>query len=231
MKTIVIPTRGCESALKLFRLGLQLYPNEPVTCWFLDIRPFPGNYNDLLMLGRTAPGHCVFDDSFREAVQSLKEQEPRVQVYTDHIFGDSPYVFRNYLKHREAGLVVYDKQEWQHSYRHSGLNIFRMVRRCDCELMYVSGDEALVHSSGDPGDHGNVATGSFPQLKPVYTKAPASVQYQFQAVNDSLAQLAGAQRQRMMAVKLNHLSRYFLKEDALQEMMVQSGCSLLLLQK
>lgn len=235
MKTIVIPAHSSDSAIKLFKLSLQLYREEPLTCWFLDIRRMPGNYNDLFTVGRTCSATCDFGTEFCNRLDELiSVKDGRVGYRFDHIYGDSSYVFRNYLQFREADLVIYDKKEWQNSKKETGLNIFRMVSQCGCELMYVSERSELV--SNYPADNGksggHVATNSMPRREPAYTKAPASVQFQFQALDNNLASLEKKlKEQNMISVKLNNLSRYFLKEDALQKLMVRADCSLLLLQK
>lgn len=225
MKTIVIPAHCSESALKLFKLSLSLYREEVVACWFLNIRAIPGNYNDLLTINRTPVPPCVFDASFRTQVQQLiDENQKHLSFHIDHIYGDSPYVFRNYLRYREADLVIYDKQEWQNSKKETGLNIFKMVRHCDCELMYVSGGNELLSNTSSGQNIGNA-----PQPAPAFAQVPASVRHQFAAVDEDLSN--HLQQQRMVSVKMHQLSRYFLKETALQKMMAQANCSLLLVQK
>lgn len=224
MKTIVIPASSSQSAVQLFRLCQQLYLNEPVTCWFLEIRPMPSDYNALLTIGRQSGPPCVFDDAFCKEIElALPPKNTGIQYFIDHIYGDSPYVFRNYLKYREVDLVMYDKRDWQNSRKEKGLNIFRMVSQSGHELVYVSENAELVSK----GEH----IGTAMQQVPANSKAPAGVQYQYHAVQKKLDLLENNFQESILSVKLSSLSRYFLKETSLQKLLVERECSMVLVRK
>ncbi len=218
MKTIVIPTNSGLNSQEHFKLAVNLF-NEEVTCLFLQIRPIPDNYNDMMTLHKHMSKYQCFTQPFIRSMNLLKEQYgDKVTIKTDYIYGDSSAVFRNYINYHDADLVIYDKNEWQDIKTKTGLNIFRMVSRCGCELMYVSKDNTL---SG-------IGITTTPNRETA--NAPDSVLYQYNAIEKHLDGLEDAfNNNKIVSKKINNVSRYFLNESIMQKMLVQSDCSLLLL--
>jgi hypothetical protein len=223
MKTIIIPAHSSEASVNLFKLALSLFKDQPVHIRFLQIREVPDNYNDLLTIGRHAPKCQPFNNEFIGTINQLKQlYGDQVNFSVDHIYGDSPVIFRNYTEYRNADLVMYDKQQWQDSKKKHGLNIFRMVSRCGCELMYVSGDHLLPENELP-------APSAREERSMKERQAPVSIQYQYNAIS---AQLNNSLYEKQVVSKrFSNLSRYFLNEDVLQKMLSQSEGSLLLLKK
>lgn len=243
MKTIVIPAQPNADFSHLAKTMMSLYETESLRCIFLEMRLLPDNYNDLLTLSSKNKYSTLGNTAFRQAEANFKNLgNDRIKLEEDYLYGDSALVFKNYVLHREADLVVYDERQWSHSSRTGGLNIFRMVSRCGAELMYLSGepareaDETVVRQyrmqkrmpakpevqSGVPAR----ATYNLPE------DAPQSVHYQFQAVDALLNELQHSLfKSRILSKKINNLSRYFLKESTLQKLLAKSDCSMLLIQK
>lgn len=219
MKTVIIPANSGATCVAQLKTALGIFKDESITYIFLQIRPMPDNYNDMFTLRRNMGKFQFFDSESSRMIIELKQQfGDQIEVQTDYIYGDSPAVFRNYVRHHNADLVIYDEKEWQDSKAKFGLNIFRMVSRCGCELMYVSKDNVVV-SRKEPAAK-NV----------VIDHAPDSVLHQYNAVNHQLTELEHMlYSNRVVSRKVNNLSRYFLNESILQKMLAESRCSLLLL--
>lgn len=243
MKTIVIPAKPHANFSKLAHAAMSFYVNEAVHCIFLDIRSIPSNYNDLLTISSKNTSSNLGDIAFYQTEKDLKKVfGDRIEIEEDHLYGDSSPVFRNYVDHREVDLVIYDEKQWNVKDKHSNLNVFRMVSRCGCELMYLSSDalednyeDVIKHpkqpkrEKSKPEPHaGNVAIA----LQRIAEDAPQSVHYQFQAVDAMLNELQqNFYKSRILSKKLNNVSRYFLKETSLQKILAKSECSMLLIQK
>ena len=222
MKTIIIPAHCRSAFINLFKLSSSLFPEDRIHCRFLQIKPVPDNYNDLLTLPRNASTSTPFDVTFMQTITELnKFYGTRISFDTDHIYGDSPAVFRNYAQHNHCDLVIYDKEEWQDSKQKNKLDIFRMVSRSGCELMYISGGNLLLQNKP--------ATPSYNERA---KQAPASILYQYNTVDERLNNAhENVHGKQIISKKLSNLSRYFLSEDLLQKMLLQSNSSLLLLKK
>jgi len=96
-----------------------------------------------------------------------------------------------------------------------------MVSRSGCELMYVSGGNLLLQNEPAPAYNYEKAS-----------KAPASIVYQYSAVDERLNLATNTlPNERIVSKKFSNLSRYFLSEDFLQKLLMQSESSLLLLKK
>lgn len=243
MKTIVIPAKSQTNFNKLALTAMSLYENDTVHCIFLDIRPLPDNYNDLLTLSAKRTNSTLADAAFYEVAANLKKTyNDKITVAVDFLYGDSSAVFKNYISFKEADLVIYDEQQWKPQQKSLKLNIFRMVSRCGCELMYISGEakeenfEDVFKQNKHPKTEkprtethtGNIAIA----LNPAFEEAPQSLQYQFQAVDAMLNELQhNFYKSRILSKKLSNVSRYFLKETSLQKILSKSECSMMLIQK
>src|SRR5690349_24416191 len=98
MKTIVIPAHCGAACADQLKAALNIFPGDQVTCIFVQIRPLPDNYNDMLTLGRNIGKYETFDKTFIRKLSILKNYyDGRVTFKTDYIYGDSSAVFRNYV--------------------------------------------------------------------------------------------------------------------------------------
>lgn len=220
MKTIIIPAHCGAACADQLKAALNMFANERVTCIFVQIRPLPDNYNDMLTLGRSAGRYESFNKTFTRKLSILKNfYGGRVTFKTDYIYGDSPAVFRNYIKNNAADLVVYDSLEWARQDSRT-VNVFKMVRRCGCELMYMSGNPKI--------SNGLLAKPH--TWETIYSKDAISHRYaQVDRQLDQLDELVN--NDKIISKKFTNVSRYFLNESLLEKMLVQSGCSLVLLRK
>lgn len=221
MKTIVIPAHCGSACIDQLKLALKLFPDEAIHCIFVQVRPMPDNYNDMMTLRKKTGKYGNFDEAFSRSLSLLRSHyKGRLTAQTDYIYGDSPSVFRNYVKHHEANLVIYDNKEWKDKATGINLNIFRMVRRCGCELMYISREN-------------NTAAKPVSRVIDFKTdRTPESVSYHYSTIDQQLDNLNDIlNSNKIISKKINNLSRYFLNESLLQKMLVQSECSLLLLKK
>lgn len=226
MKTIIIPARCQSTFIRSFQLSCSLFSDQSIKCIFLEIRAIPDNYNDLLTLSRNAHSSTIFDQSFIKTINQLNQvYEGRITLETDYLYGDSPAVFRNYIQHKNCDLIIYDKHESQNNKYEHKLNIFRMVSRSGCEMIYISSDDFL--SSTSPINYR-----SNDKIKKEINSAPASILYQFNAVNERLTDAHNnLYGERIISKKYSNLSRYFLRENLLQKHLSQSQSGLLLLKK
>lgn len=215
MKTIITLTNYGDACVDHLSNVLSVFNDEPVLCIFLQVRPIPGNYNDMMTLHKHSGRYGYFTEAFSQAVNQLKTQyAAKMTVRYDHIYGDSSAVFRNYVHHHGADLVIYDKQEWDQN--PNRLNVFKMAKRCGCELMYISKE--------------NAGAREIPISSVLHRNdAPGSVVYKYSAVDRQLDELLN--ERKMISAKMNNLSRYFLNETILERMLDQAECSLLLLKK
>ncbi|WEK37996.1 MAG: hypothetical protein P0Y53_10840 [Candidatus Pseudobacter hemicellulosilyticus] len=224
--TIIIPSKGTAACINQLALALDLFRDVSIHCIFLQIRPMPDNLNDMMTLGRDSSKFGFFDQAFYDGVEEMKALYPkRLTVSAEYFYGDSSTVFRNYVDHKAADLVLYDKQEWFDSKRSMGVNVFKMVSRCGCELMYISGGHAQLERTGKTPEP---ATAPVPAQAPA--NAPAGVLYQYNALDSKLNALQNAiDSNRVVSRRVSNLSRYFLNENVMEKMLLKAECSLLLL--
>lgn len=223
MKKIIIPT-CCQSAFtNLFQLATTLFPNDPIHCRFLQIHEIPNNYNDLLTISRSGK-KTSFDPAFIKTITELKQNYGHPITFdTDDIYGDAPAVFRNYVRHNQCDMIIYYKQEWQESKIKNRLDVFRMVSRSGCELVYVSETAPLIQH--EPVHHYNKNGKDKKTIQ-----APASILHQYYAVEERLDTAHNTlYNKQIISKKFSHLSRYFLNENLLQKFLLQTEASLLLI--
>lgn len=219
--TIIIPSKGDKASAGQLKLLTELFKDSDAHCIFLRIRPIPDNLNDLTTVGRDS-FKARFDQSFIDAAQALKAaNHKRLTISTDYIYGDSSIVFRRYAENKKADLVLYDKQEWFDSKKTTGLNVFNMVRRSGCGLMYISVEPNQL-TQPPPS----------PEMRMSVGGAPASLMYQFEALDRRLDALQyEVANKNVVSKKINNLSRYFLNESAMDKMLEEANSSLLLIKK
>ncbi|MFT3701598.1 MAG: hypothetical protein QM802_04480 [Agriterribacter sp.] len=224
MKTVIIPFKSNLIDIKVIKTLIALYKEEPIHCVLLEIRPLPNNYNDLLTLSEYTPhNNQVVQDvnNFMKEANALSNEY--FTLSKDHLYGDSPVVFRNYLDYRKANLVVYQKpQQEADNTATARLNLFRMVRRCNCELMYVSDEKGQAE----------VEVSAHKKFRFAEKATSQSILHQFSAVDNMLNGLQeNLSSNQVIIRRLNNVSRYFLKESFLQDILVQSDSSLVLVKK
>ncbi|RYG06300.1 MAG: hypothetical protein EOO02_01050 [Chitinophagaceae bacterium] len=238
MKTLIFPCNGATDSLDMIRTVIDIFSDEPVNCIFLEVRTLPDNYNDLMTLSRKRANYQGFTTVFTEALKELCSNCPADSVFSiDHIYGDSAAVFRNYADHRAADIVVFDHSQWKNATEFSGKDIFRMVIRCGCEIIYVSStsstDQAAIHLNSpkvkmikETSVTGN--RGYLFEPSDSAGAAPSSVKQKYQSVDSMLNELeTNISRNRILTKKIGNLSRYFLKEISLQKMLSEAESTVL----
>ncbi|MET0243331.1 MAG: hypothetical protein ABW174_07680 [Flavitalea sp.] len=239
MKTLIFPCNGATDSLDMIRTVIDIFSDEPVNCIFLEVRTLPDNYNDLMTLSRKRANYQGFTTVFTEALKELCSNCPPDSIFSiDHIYGDSPAVFRNYADHRGADIVVFDHSQWKDGTDFSGKTIFRMVIRSGCEIIYVSStasstDQAAIHLNSPrvklvPKTAVTAEREFGFQAPEITNAAPSSVKQQYQSVDSMLNELeTNISRNRILTKKIGNLSRYFLKEVNLQKMLSEAECTVL----
>lgn len=222
MKTIIIPAQQQATFINLFKLSSSLFQAEPVNCIFVEVGEIPDNDNDLLTIHRSGVIATPFSTAFYKEATALRQQYgSRINFITDYIYGYSAAVFRNYVQHHNANLVMYDKLKWQQSKQKGKLDIFRMVSRSGCELMYVADGLTLLDA---PETNNKSKNKSAP--------TPASILYQFNTITERLDVARNTVYGKpILFKKISSLSRYFLSEQLLQNLLSHSNSSLVLVTK
>ena len=240
MKKIIIPTRCTEHAVNLFRLATKLYKTEGFHCTFLQVVPIPDNESDLMTLGRQSHGY-QFSSSSLEAIRKIEEENSAiVKGYSiDRIFGDSPAVFKQYIQEFGCDIAFYSREEWYETGKSTGLDVFRMLCRSRCAVMYIAksdlaniSEELLqpetraFHTAREMSDAVSLLDAPASNQQQV----PSSLVYQFNAVEKKLSNFSEMmQSQNIPTVKMGALSSYFMREQRLERILMQSNMSLLLL--
>lgn len=240
MKKIIIPTKCTEHSVNLFRLAARLYRNEGFHCTFLQVVPIPDNESDLMTLGRQSLGYIFPNESLQEIRKIEAEHSNVVRGYSiDRIYGDSPAVFKQYINEFGADMVFYSREEWQESAKTIGLDVFRMLCRARCPIMYIAKSdlanisEALLqpetrayHTAKEMTD----AVSLIDAPKSAEYEIPASLVYQFNAVEKKLSNFSDMMHSKdIPTIKMGKLSSYFMREQRLERILMQSNVSLLLL--
>lgn len=240
MKTIIIPFNASANFLDLTETIVSVSGNENVDCIFLSVYALPDNYNDLFSLN-TSPFTSQKNTEifYRFSAVCKKLFGNRVSVSADHIYGDSPAVFRNYAQHKNADMVVFDAAQWEFSDKRTRSGIFRMLTRSGCELLYVSTGSTMLKPAHVFEKENKILEKEMvaaEQMKdaPIAAKkittASKAVMYQYSAVNDMLNEWENkVVSNHVFSKKLGTMPRYFLKEAAVQKMLGQSQCSFMLL--
>ncbi|MBW0177851.1 hypothetical protein [Sediminibacterium sp.] len=238
MKKIIIPTRCTEHAVHLFRLATKLYSNEGFHCTFLQVVPIPENESDLLTLGRQPAGYIFSDESLSEIRKMENEFAHVIKGYSiDRIYGDSPAVFKQYIQEFGADMVFYSREEWQEARKSLNLDVFRMLCRSRCPIMYIAksdlaniSEELLqpqtraYHTAREMSDAVSLIDAA--KAKDI----PEALVYQFNAVEKKLSGFSEMmQNKDIPTVKMGKLSSYFMREQRLERILMQSNVSLLLL--
>ncbi len=240
MKRIIIPTRCTTHAVHLFQLAIKLYSKEGFHCTFLQVIPIPDNESDLMTLGR-APSGYVFEPKDLSAIKEMTNENPSIiKGYTiDQVYGDSPAVLKQFIEEYGVDMVFYAREEWQDQARKSGLDVFRMLCRARCPIMYVAKSELSEISAEflqpQTRDYASAremtdAVSRIHASKQPGMEIPETMVYQFNAVEKKLSGYADKmQSNDIPTMKMGGLSGYFLREQRLEKILLQSNASLLLL--
>ncbi len=238
MKKILIPTRCTEHSVHLLRLATKLYGHEGFHCTFLQVVPLPDNEVDLMMLGREPSGY-VFAESSLNSIRKIEAENKQViKGYSiDKIYGDSPAVFKQYIGEFGIDMVFYSREEWQEAGKELNLDVFRMLCRSRCPIMYIAksdlaniSDELLqpqtraYHTAREMSDAVSLIDAA--KSKDV----PEALVYQFNAVEKKLSGFSDMmQGKDIPTIKMGKLASYFMREQRLERILMQSNVSLLLL--
>lgn len=229
MKTIIIPVKFNLGSGHLLQSVVPLCEKQDVNVILLEVREVPNNYTELLTLPKVEQKQYLVDAYTNYATLLNKTYGTSIAVTTDFLYGDSPAVFRNYAQFKGASLVIYAENEWIANGKKS-MNMFRMVKRCGCELMYVSA-EVKQNEGVDVYTLKRTHTNSnTPVNRRIHKEAPETVLHQFNTVDNLLDDLHKQYfENKILSRKLSNLSRYFLKETALHNMLEKSNCSMVLI--
>jgi hypothetical protein len=240
MKTIIIPFSVNTNLYGLTEAVVSVVGNGNIHCIFLAIKPLPDNYNDLFFLSKSPFETEKAGNAFYHfAAASQKLYGDRVTVTADYIYGDSDAAFRNYAQHKNVDVVVFDTEQWSLTDTRKRAGIFKMLCRSGCELLYVSPTNTFIKALPQLDTKDNFWKNE-PELvaQPVLqtegntrrTKLPKTVVYQYSAVNDMLNEWENqVNGKHVFSTNMSTLSRYFLKETAVQKMLEQSGCTYMVL--
>ncbi|MBV4358250.1 hypothetical protein [Pinibacter aurantiacus] len=235
MKTIIIPFSESTNLYGLTEAVVSVVGNGNIHCIFLAIKALPDNYNDLFFLSKSPFETEKASNTFYHfAAASKKLYGERVTVTADYIYGDSDPAFRHYAQHKNVDMVVFDTAQWDLTNKRKRTGIFKMLCRSGCELLYVFPTNTFVKSLPQLDTKENFWKNE-PELAtaPVLqtagdkrtAKLPKTVIYQYSAVNDMLNewenQVTG---KHVFSTTMSTMSRYFLKEQAVQKMLERSGC-------
>src|SRR5688572_10831073 len=112
MKTVIVPSNRNAAFVDRHSVIAEAFPGEMIHYIFLDIRPVPDSYNDLIMISRNREHRAEFNSEWYAALAEFTDGVKDCQVSVDHIYGDSAPVFRNYFEHRGEELVIFDQSQW-----------------------------------------------------------------------------------------------------------------------
>lgn len=231
MKTIIIPVKFNLQSGKLLENVVSICKKEEeVNVILLEMRPLPDSYTELLTLPKIEQQQSLVDAYTKYAALLNNTYGTSIAITTDFLYGDSPAVFRNYSRFKEASLVIYAENEWLSAGK-KRTNMFRMVKRCGCELMYISSESVKASEGADiytlRRDDDN---SGIPVNRNINNATPETVLHQFSTVDNLLSDL---QEQyfgnKIVSKKVSNLSRYFLKEAFIRDMMEKSNCSMALI--
>jgi hypothetical protein len=247
MKTVIIPSNGSVAFIEKCRILFDVFPAETVNYIFLDIRPVPDNYNDMITLSRNRSTQSAFESSFCEALKNFERSGENCKVTINHIYGDSIAVFRNYVQHHNADLVFFDQDQWVNHPHFAKQDVFKMVMRCGCEVMYISAaiegtEKGILQLNG--ADTKFVRTRTHTSVDEIFSDSftvepeilrsatPASVKAQYRSVDSMLSDLeTKATQNKILARRFSNLSRYFVKQSMLDRMLVEAARPLLWIRK
>ncbi len=226
MKTIIIPVKFNLGSGALLQSVVPLCEKQEVNVILLEIREVPNNYTELLTLPKVEQKQYLVNAYTNHADLLNKTYGASIAVTTDFLYGDSPAVFKNYVQFKGASLVIYAENEWSAGGNKS-MNMFRMVKRCGCELMYILAETSKPNEGVDMYTLKRQNTGSDrPVNRHIHEEAPETVMHQFNAVDNLLDDLHTQYfGKKILFKKLSNLSRYFLKETSLHNMLEKSNCS------
>jgi hypothetical protein len=240
MKTIIIPFNGSTNCHDLTETIVSVSGNENLHCIFLFISPVPDNYNDLFSLRKSPFTSQTASTVFYNFAQDCKAKYgDRVFVVADHIYSDSPAVFRNYAQFKNADMVVFDAEQWDFSEKKERTGVFRMLSRCGCALLYVAANRTFIKAANSSSDslwekETVVQTEKMPQhkMQPETQTLPETLVYQYSAVDEMLNEWENnVVNTHIFSTTLGNMARYFLKETTMQKMLLKSRCSFVLLKK
>jgi len=244
MKNIIIPYLESNASLEIFRLSLQLYPEQVNVC-FLEINNLPDNYNDLVTLPRNHQHHFK-DAQFIKEVQELRASNiSQVQsVSFEHIYGTSAPVFRNFALSKEASIVMYYDNGTQKE-------ITKMLLRSKMPLLYINKMPVTTDVLREVNDRKTTVPQAVPVMakpagewhepgKPVVhttgnsiaqsQKIPDSIVQQFNMLDNTLTTVFHQLKDNLFCTrKLNYLQRYFLTTQKMGDMLRQEKRQMLLL--
>jgi|GEM_PF-2321618 len=240
MKTIIIPFSESTNLYGLTEAVVSVVGNGNIHCIFLAIKALPDNYNDLFFLSKSPFETEKASNAFYHfATASKKLYGERVTVTADYIYGDADPAFRHYAQHKNVDMVVFDTAQWDLTNKRKRAGVFKMLCRSGCELLYVSPANTFIKSLPQLDTKENFWKNE-PELEaaPVLqtagdkkmAKLPKTVVYQYSAVNDMLNewenQVTG---KHVFSTTMGTMSRYFLKEAAVEKLLEQSGCAYMVL--
>ncbi len=231
MKTIIIPVKFNLGSGSLLQSVVSLYEKQETNVVLLEVREIPSSYTELLTLPKVEQKQYLIDAYKNYAALLNKTYGTSIAITTDFLYGDSPAVFRNYVQFKDASLVIYAENEWHDSA--NSINIFRMVKRSGTELMYIAGEPVVSTEGADVYTYKRQSNNSdTPASRRVRKEAPETVMHQFNAVDNLLDGLHEQYFQnKILSKKISNLSRYFLKEASLHNMLEKSNCSVVLLRR
>lgn len=247
MKTVIVPAIGTPAIFEKCSVIADLFPREFINYIFVDIRPIPDNYNDLITLKRDGRNNGLFTDSFCEAVGKFSDASENRSAITDHIYGDSIPVFRNYMEHRSGDIVLFDQAQWMNHPHFKQGDIFKLLIRCGSDIIYIansanetSGKTVRLSSEmigTSPAMRASVFQKVYKNNQPYATSIHAEVESadeagEYRSVGQMLNELgAMAQGDEILIRQVSGLSRYFMKQSTIERMLSESNRGLLWLRK
>ncbi len=241
MKTIIIPFNGSTNCHDLTETILSVSDNENLHCVFLSISPVPDNYNDLFSLTQSPFSSQTASKMFYSFTEECKVRySNRVKITADHIYSDSPAVFRNYAQFKNADMVVFDAAQWDFSEKKHRSGVFSMLSRSGCEMLYVAAGKTFIkaargssNSLWEKEKELVMQDATMPQATAVAAQSlPETMVYQYSAVNDMLNEWENnVVNNYIFSKKMGNVARYFLKEVTVQKMLSASQCAFVLLKK
>ncbi|MHA4842824.1 hypothetical protein ACX0G7_01610 [Flavitalea antarctica] len=237
MKTVIVPSNRNAAFVDRHSVIAEAFPGEMIHYIFLDIRPVPDSYNDLIMISRNREHRAEFNSDWYAALAEFTDAVKDCKVSVDHIYGDSAPVFRNYFEHRGGDLVIFDQSQWLSHPHFKESDIFQMVVRSGASILYIpsSGNSysetpVRINVTRTPKGHlvsGKELTGAGRSTTvaahDIQTLAPASVRVQYNSVDKMLSDLQSQVfNQSILVRKISRVGRYFMKPSTVHRMLAES---------
>ncbi len=235
MKTVIVPSNGNAAFIDRCNVILDVFPGEQVNYIFLDIRPVPDDSNELIPITRTRRHYGAFDKDFCAAVRAFELKNSKRTATTDFVYGSSSAVFKNFVQYKNADLVIFDQDQWVGHPHFRQRDIFRMVMRSGCEVMYISAGFDCVEKAASQAQ---VSANRYIMTKPVaemaaaaavtehgyqLKKAPATVTAQYRSVDQMLNELESRfVIDQVLSCRFTSLAKYFLRQSTLDRMVAES---------